>query len=160
MKISPLPFAGESQTLHSWQPAFLNVSKILAELAENLTGKSFDFAVTYGGALSGSHTVSWARYRTLEPLCPMCHLDINMDIGFSGTAAAYFAIDLPIAPARDRAVELLGAATISSVISVIAAFNETGSDNKKAWVRKADGTNWASAVTSNIRLTGWYDYGN
>lgn len=159
MKISPLPFAGESQSLHSWQPAFINVAQVLAELADNLTVKSYDPTIAYGGSLAGTTVVNWARYRTLEPLAKLCYMDVNLTASFTGTADARIFMSLPIPPIRpDNPITLKGTVAEGGASITVSGRNST--DTALLLMQKESAANWTVSSSVTIWMAGWYDYGD
>lgn len=160
MKTPPTPFAGQVQTLHSWQPAFAQIANTIVDLANNLTVKNYDPRITYEAPLTGTAVVEWARYRTLEPLAQVCFLDVRLTITFGGSAASRFFLELPIPPIReDNPITLKGTVAEGGAPITVTGRNTGSAETAFLIMQKESGANWTVPSTVLISLNGWYDYG-
>lgn len=155
------PFAGNADTLHSWQPGINKIANLLTILADNMTDKTWDqpLPLTCSGAMTSTgDTVEWARYRTMEPIAKMCFIDIkvsNMTLG--GVASTGIYIKLPLAPSVAQRTVLSGQGEGANIIGIIASATSSA-ESQYVIARRTDAAAWTLGATTTIRLTGWYDY--
>lgn len=157
------PYTGSLKALHSWAPALEGQQDFLSLLIENMEVKSWDQTLPLacsGAMTSTGDIVEYARYRTLEPLAPLCFIDIsisNMTLG--GVASGGIFIELPIAPLAVSRTVLYGITNNVGALVGITADAVSTIESKLVRAHRTDNLNWALGATTSIRLTGWYDYG-